>query len=128
MSNTIDPITIKQFSEGSIDYMDYGDTHKYTFTCSMVGTCAPLFDGMDSNHDVADALKKAKVITPAMQEDSEMCQFFVYFKTRAAGKAFVRRLNKYLVKRAGELDALGLPYRKPAPRPAHTPFHQNPYW
>lgn len=71
----------------------------YFFTCAMISACEPLFDNMESNHDVQRELIKAKVIRGG-SADSEYCQLFVSFNTRKAGEAFIDRLNAYLAKRA----------------------------
>ena len=98
---------VKQFDYNSINKLDYEDiSHPYYFTCSMVSTCAPLFDGCDDNYEVESLLVKNGVITKGCERDSEMCQMFVNFKRKDAARRFIDRLNKYLNKRAEQLVEL----------------------
>ena len=97
-------ITPKQFSIEDVRYSPDINAHlPYWFTCAMVSTCTPLFDECEDNHAVADKLKAAKVIRGGA-EDSEACQFFVYFKTKASARAFINRLNTYLNKKTELLE------------------------
>jgi hypothetical protein len=97
----VDGIRTVQFDEYDVDHHDW-DTGgwPYGFTAAMVSTCTPLFDECDDNYEVRDKLKRAGVITRGISEDSESCQFFVYFRNKRMGLAFIRRLNAYLAKKA----------------------------
>lgn len=95
-----------QFDEHSLYCMEnYDGKKEWYFSAAMIGTCAPLFDRCESNYDVGELLKAAKVFGKNDQDDSEFCQMFVNFKTKAQGKAFLARLNKFLVKRAAAMEA-----------------------
>jgi len=91
-------ITPTQFDHSDISN-SFGDKHPFMFTCAMISACSPLFDHLDSNHDVEDLLIKEKVVRGG-STDSEYCQMFIYFGTRKSGEAFVDRLNAYLQKLA----------------------------
>jgi hypothetical protein len=100
----------KQFSYDSVFKMGYSGDYPYCFTCAMVSTCEPLFDGCGDNYEVEDLLKKNGVINRGCHCDSEGCQLFVNFKRKDTAHRFIDRLNKYLAKRAeqlGELKAAG---------------------
>ena len=100
-------MSVKQFSYDSINKLDYdGTDYPYYFTAAMVSTCDPLFNGCYDNYDVENLLVKNGVITKACQTDSESCQMFVNFKRKDTAKKFIDRLNKYLVKRANQLEEL----------------------
>ena len=99
-------------TENNIPVFDEYDIHKgdwsgaqWTFNCAMVSTCTPLFDDCDSNYEVRGKLKKAKVITKSCEDDTESCEMYVYFKSKATGLSFINRLNAYLAKKGEMLDA-----------------------
>lgn len=69
----------------------------WTFTASMITTCAPYFDHCGHNYDVEDELVAAGVITKANKCDTESCQMFVYFRNKESGLRFIKRLNDYLL-------------------------------
>ena len=96
---------VPQFDESDLSSMDNWKTGRpyWYFTAAMVSTCAPLFDGLDSNHEVEDLLRKKKVIRKNNTTDSEYCQFFIYFSSVKSGMAFIERLNEYLLLRAVNL-------------------------
>jgi len=97
---------IPQFSEfNKHDKCDWNDEWPFTFTAAMVETCQPIFNGCESNYEVEDILKKAKVIRTGKgcMTDSESCQFFIYFKRKDGANNFFKRLNKYLLERGHEL-------------------------
>ena len=89
---------IKQFSYENISKERSEFDGKFWFTADMVGSCRPVFDKCEHNHDVEDVLRKAGVIRKNTVTDTESCQLWVYFSTRKAGAAFIDRLNKFLVK------------------------------
>jgi hypothetical protein len=99
-------MSVKQFDYDDIQTADWDSPPRYYFTCAMVSTCEPLFNGCYDNYDVESLLIKNKVITKACEADSESCQMFVNFKRKDTAKRFIDRLNKYLVKRAEQLEEL----------------------
>ena len=68
------------------------------FECSMISTCAPLFDDCSSNHDVETKLRKAGVLSD-MMTDTESCALVVNFTTKHQGVTFIERINKYLAEK-----------------------------
>ena len=92
-------MSIKQLDDYSLHVLE-GEEDLWFFGEDMVITYAPLFDDCDGNIDAEAKLKKAGVITEKDEEDSEYCQMFVNFKTKAQGVAFIDRLNSYLRKKA----------------------------
>jgi hypothetical protein len=71
------------------------------FECAMISTCHPVFDACSDNHDVEQVLRKARVIGRHDQTDTESCALVVNFRTVSQGRAFIRRLNKYLRQKGG---------------------------
>lgn len=57
------------------------------------------FDNCESNYDVIERLKENKVLTKSCEDDSEYCQSWFYFKSKAAADAFIKRLTNYVEKR-----------------------------
>jgi len=84
--------------------LEYDDETCLSFFCSMVSTCAPLFDGLYDNYDVADCLEKAGVLNEECDEDSESCGFGVTFDSKEKAERFLERLNGFLVERANKLN------------------------
>jgi hypothetical protein len=76
--------------------MSYDDAPYWYFDCAMVSTCEPVFDHCDSNYEVEDELRKAKVLRKNNRTDTEMCSLVVLFSSESAGNNFIDRLNKYL--------------------------------
>ena len=100
----VDGIRTPQFDEDDLSHADwYTGGWPWYFTAAMVSTCSPLLDDCDDNYEVRDRLKAAKVISRGNDEDSESCQMFVNFRDKRMGLSFVRRLNKYLVRKAAAL-------------------------
>lgn len=58
---------------------------------------------MDSCYDIDELLENAKVITTAVEVDSESCQSFYYFKRREAAVSFLKRLNKFIDKETAKV-------------------------
>ena len=92
-----------QFNDGNLHKGDW-DGAQWTFTAAMTVTCSPLFDDCEDNYEVTKKLKKAKVIGKNDEDDTESCQVFIYFKDKAAGKRFIKRLNKYLTTKVQKLE------------------------
>lgn len=83
------------------DYEDIEQSecgHWY-FAAAMVSTCEPLFNECGDNYEVRDKLKKAGVIDSTVEEDSESCQLWCHFDSKADGEGFIDRLNAYLEKK-----------------------------
>ena len=99
-------ITPKQFTYDDLNtHAGRGeDGYPYWFECAMISACEPLFPEDWDNHNVQDALIKAKVIRGG-QPDSESCALVINFTSKKAGEAFIDRLNAYLVKKAELLEA-----------------------
>ena len=94
----------KYFTTDNIKpYKGNGDKH-WTVTADLRGL--ETFDNCESNYDVVERLKVNKVLTKSMEEDSEYCQFFVYFKTKQAALNFIKRLAKYVEKRKQIINSL----------------------
>lgn len=102
----VDGISTVQFDEYDVDHYDW-DTGgwPYGFGGAMVSTCAPLLDTCEDNYDVTNRPKKAGVITRGNDTDPESCCTYVYFRNKRMGESFIRRFNKYLVKKAKMLAA-----------------------
>lgn len=84
-------------------YKAVGDKH-WTVTADL--RALETFDNCESNYDVVDRLKQNKVLTKSIDEDSEYCQFFAYFKTKTAAESFIKRLAQYVEKRKVLINSL----------------------
>jgi len=102
----VNGIRTVQFDEYDVDRHDWSKRWPYGFAAAMVRTCAPLLDDCDDNYDVTAKLKAAKVISRGNGTDPESCCTYVYFRDKRMGLSFIRRLNKYLVKKAEALAAV----------------------
>jgi hypothetical protein len=59
-----------------------------------------IFPEMD-NHDVADILRREGVFDSYYgEEDAESGCYYVYFENEEDARAFITRLNRFLVKKA----------------------------
>ena len=96
---------VKQFKE--LESWDYDGKKVWSFDCSMISTCEPIFDKCDNNHDVEDVLREAKVISARNQTDSESCALVVRFSSQDSADAFIWRLNTYLVDRGKKFQEAG---------------------
>lgn len=99
----IDGIDVTQFEE--FDEFSPTVDGRPWFEAAMILTCRPLFDDCDSNYEVEQKLKQAKVILPNNLCDSESCALVVNFASLKSANAFVKRLNAYLVEKAKRLAA-----------------------
>jgi hypothetical protein len=72
---------------------------RWFFTAAMVSTCEPLFNECEDNYEVRDKLERAGVIDSTVEEDSESCQLWCHFDSKADGESFIDRLNEYLAKK-----------------------------
>lgn len=64
------------------------------------------FQNCESNYDVIDRLKENKVLTKSAEDDSEYCQSWIYFKSKAAAESFIKRLTKYVEERKKMIASL----------------------
>ena len=65
------------------------DEH-WTVTADLRGL--ETFENFYSNHDIVDYLKYQNIISVTDDEDSEMCQFFCYFKNEQDAQEFIQKL------------------------------------
>jgi len=88
----------------AFEISDIGDLEElkggFWFECAMISTCAPLFDGCDSNYEVEQELQTAGVIAETDQTDSESCALVVRFDLFHEAENFLGRLNHYLEQKA----------------------------
>ena len=102
---------VPQFQEMDEMYMfDYGSGKNGSgkmchFEAAMISTCKPLFDDCESNYEVEEKLRAAKVVLPQSMADSESCALVVHFRSVKSANAFIGRLNKYLIEKARRLEA-----------------------
>jgi hypothetical protein len=106
MNNDTQTTKTKQFGYLSVNDMQYDGKKVFWFECAMVSACAPLFDHCDSNYEVEDLLRKAKVLHKRNQTDSESCALVVNFSSEKSAQKFIDRLNAFLVKRHQQLTEL----------------------
>ena len=88
-----------EFSYEDIEEGYNVENEQWFFSAAMVSTCEPLLNDCDDNYDVARRLKKAGVIDSTVEDDTESCQLWCYFNSKADGESFIDRLNEYLVKK-----------------------------
>ena len=89
---------VPQFTNASLCNMEVG-TSSWFFSCAMISTCEPLLDSCDDNHEVEAKLISAGVVSHD-EVDSESCEFVAYFQDHTDAKAFIKKLNTYLVEKA----------------------------
>lgn len=88
----------KGFSPDTLKpHKDEGDKN-WTVTADL-RSMETFYPNFDSNYDIVDKLKEAKVMSDKTLEDSEMCQFFAYFSTKKSAENFIKRLCEYVEKR-----------------------------
>jgi benzoyl-CoA reductase/2-hydroxyglutaryl-CoA dehydratase subunit BcrC/BadD/HgdB len=88
-----------EFSYEDIEEGYNVENEQWHFTAAMVISCEPLLNDCYDNYDVARRLKKAGVIDSTVEDDTESCQLWCYFNSKADGESFIDRLNEYLVKK-----------------------------
>jgi len=59
-----------------------------------------FFDEEDSNHEIEEKLRTAKVINKKQSTDSEYSCFEIHSKTKKPLQDFIQRINTYLVEKA----------------------------
>jgi len=89
----------KQFDYEDVEEGYNVENEQWFFSTAMVSSCEPLFNDCYDNYDVRDKLKKAGVIDSTVEDDTESCQLWCYFNSKADGEGFVDRLNEYLEKK-----------------------------
>ena len=94
----------KQFGYEDVEERHWVENEQWFFSTAMVSSCEPLLNDCYDNYDVRDRLKKAGVIDSTVEDDTESCQLWCYFKSKADGEGFVDRLNAYLKKKAAVLE------------------------
>ena len=90
----------KQFDYEDVEERHWVENEQWFFSTAMVSSCEPLLNDCYDNYDVRDRLKKAGVIDSTVEDDTESCQLWCYFNSKADGEGFVDRLNAYLKKKA----------------------------
>lgn len=63
---------------------------------AMISTFPGVFDDCDSNYEVEDKLRKAGVIKPQNQTDTETCALVVNFSSMKSAEKFEERLEAYI--------------------------------
>lgn len=94
---------VPQFTAKSLCSMGDGS---WFFSCAMISTCEPLLDDCEDNHDVEARLLREGVVTHD-ETDSESCEFCAYFQDHIDAKAFIKKLNTYLVEKARRCQEAG---------------------
>lgn len=80
-------------------------TNKWTVTGDF-RSLETFGDYCESNYDVIDRLKENKVLGKSVEDDSEYCQTWLYFKSKAAAQSFTKRLAQYIEKRKKLIQSL----------------------
>ena len=88
----------KGFSPETLKPCKFEWDDKWTVTADL-RSMETFYPHFDSNYDIVDKLKEAKVMSDKTLEDSEMCQFFAYFSTKKSAENFIKRLCEYVAKR-----------------------------
>lgn len=73
---------------------DCGDMIWYE--AAMISTFPGVFDDCGDNYEVEDKLRKAGVIKPQNQTDTESCALVVNFSNKKSAESFGERLEKYI--------------------------------
>lgn len=86
------------FSPTTLTANKYEGEKNWTVTADLRGM-ETFYPNFESNYEIVDKLKEAKVLSEKTSEDSEYCQFFAYFSTKKAADNFIKRLCDYVEKR-----------------------------
>jgi hypothetical protein len=85
---------IKTYDHTDLQDYQYDEKFKCSFIADVVGDNPDIFQG--DNNDVADKLKKLGAVGKHDQLDSEGGCFYIYFRTKEAGMAFLKKLSAYI--------------------------------
>lgn len=99
-------ISIKTYGEDDLTEYTYDTKFKWQFIADVVGDNGDVFahdDGWVNNNELGSRLEKLGAVTKGVCLDTESCCFYAYFKTKAAGVAFLKKLNAYLSQKANLL-------------------------
>lgn len=79
----------------STDYRNDKD-YKFEFIADLVGDNPEVFEECDDNHAVANKLKSLGAFGKGDVPDEEASCFYIYFKDKSAGMAFLKKLSAYI--------------------------------
>lgn len=86
---------IKTYDHTDLQVMeDNSSKFKFKFIADVAGDNPDVFDG--DNHLVANKLKSLGALGREDGLDEESSCFYIYFKTREAGIAFLKKLSAYI--------------------------------
>jgi len=87
----------------AVGHGDSGDKHSW----NVIGEFAEKFEflGAESNNDVANIVKKAKLLPRSARMDCESSCFYAYFTTKKSATDFVENTNAFLKKKHLEIQA-----------------------
>ena len=70
------------------------------YEAAMISTFPGVFDDCESNYEVEERLRKAGVIKPQNQTDTESCALVVNFSSIKSAEKFEERLEQYIQEHA----------------------------
>ena len=85
---------VKTYDHTDLRVYDYDKKYKFEFIADVAGDNPDVFEG--DNHDVANKLKSLGAIGKEDCLDEESACFYIYFKSREAGVAFLKKLSAYI--------------------------------
>ena len=98
----------KQYDESDLRSTEYREDKVYPweFIANVAGENADLFNHEDvwvDNNEIGRRLTELGAVSKGVQLDTESACFYAYFKTRAVGEAFLKKLSAYISQKAGLL-------------------------
>jgi hypothetical protein len=88
---------IKTYDESDLQEYTYDKNFKFQFIANVTADNGELFEGEDmDNNQLGNKLTELGAVGKSDSLDTEMCCFYIYFKTKQAGATFLKKLNAYL--------------------------------
>lgn len=74
-------------------------TEPWEFIADLPGDNPDLFEDLD-NHSMVERLREFGAVGADDVTDPEACCTYIYFKKKADGLRFIKKLNKYIIEKA----------------------------
>jgi hypothetical protein len=89
---------IKIYDHSDLRSTDYRDDKKYKFEfiADLLGDNPEIFEDCGDNHGVANKLKQLGAFGKGDSPDEEAACFYIYFRDKAAGVNFLKKLSAYI--------------------------------
>ena len=88
---------IKTYDESDLQEYTYNKKFKFQFIANVTADNHELFADTDmDNNQLGEKLEELGAVGKSDSLDTEMCCFYIYFKTKDAGVSFLKKLTAYL--------------------------------